>query len=94
VIRLNYPRWILLGACFLLITANVFNIAADLGGMGASAAMVTGINANICMLFFTGLIVSFLFWSSYKQIARVFKWITLVLLAYVATAFFSHGGAR
>jgi Mn2+/Fe2+ NRAMP family transporter len=36
------------------------------------------------------LIVSFLFWSSYRQIARVFKWITLVLLAYVATAFFAH----
>ncbi len=31
-------------------------------------------------------IVAFLFWSSYRQIARIFKWITLVLLAYVATA--------
>jgi Mn2+/Fe2+ NRAMP family transporter len=41
-------------------------------------------------VFFTGLIVSFLFWSSYRQIARVFKWITLVLLAYVATAFLSR----
>jgi NRAMP (natural resistance-associated macrophage protein)-like metal ion transporter len=90
VIRLNYPRWILWGACFLLITANVFNIAADLGGMGESAAMVTGVNAKFWTLFFTGLIVSFLFWSSYRQIARVFKWITLVLLAYVATAFFAH----
>jgi len=90
VIRLNYPRWILWGACFLLITANVFNIAADLGGMGESAALVTGVNAKIWTLFFTGLIVSFLFWSSYRQIARVFKWMTLVLLAYVATAFFAH----
>ena len=90
VIRLNYPRWILWGACFLLITANVFNIAADLGGMGESAAMVTGVNAKIWTILFSGLIVSFLFWSSYRQIARVFKWITLVLLAYVATAFLSH----
>jgi Mn2+/Fe2+ NRAMP family transporter len=68
----------------------VFNIAADLGGMGESAAMVTGVNAKIWTLFFTGLIVSFLFWSSYRQIARVFKLITLVLLAYVATAFFAR----
>lgn len=90
VIRLNYPRWILWGACFLLITANVFNIAADLGGMGESAAMVTGVGAKLWTLVFSGLIVSFLFWSSYRQIARVFKWITLVLLAYVATAFFAH----
>jgi NRAMP (natural resistance-associated macrophage protein)-like metal ion transporter len=81
VIRLHYPRWILWGACFLLITANVFNIAADLAGMGESAAMVTGVNAKIWTIFVAGLIVSFLFWSSYRQIAQVFKWITLVLLA-------------
>lgn len=90
VIRREYPRSILWGACFLLVLANVINIAADLGGMGESAAMVTGINATIWTVLFTALIVSFLFWSSYRQIARVFKWITLVLLAYVATAFFVH----
>jgi Mn2+/Fe2+ NRAMP family transporter len=32
-------------------------------------------------------IVSLLMWSSYRSIARVFKWLTLVLLAYVLTAF-------
>ncbi|HTP30883.1 MAG TPA: Nramp family divalent metal transporter [Candidatus Acidoferrales bacterium] len=90
VIRLHYPRWVLWGACLLLVIANVINIAADLGGMGESAAMVTGVSAKVWTVFFTALIVSFLFWSSYRRIARVFKWITLVLLAYVATAFFAH----
>lgn len=90
VIRMHYPRWVLWGACLLLVTANVINIAADLGGMGESAAMVTGVSGKIWTLLFTALIVGFLFWSSYRQIARVFKWITLVLLAYVATAFFAH----
>jgi NRAMP (natural resistance-associated macrophage protein)-like metal ion transporter len=90
VIRLNYPRWILWCACLLLVTANVINVAADLGGMGEATAMVTGVNAKIWILFFAALIVSFLFWSSYRQIARVFKWTTLVLLAYVATAFLGH----
>jgi NRAMP (natural resistance-associated macrophage protein)-like metal ion transporter len=90
VIRLHYPRWVLRGACLLLVTANVINIAADLAGMGETAAMVSGVSARIWTFVFTALIVSFLFWSSYRQIARVFKWITLVLLAYVATAFFAH----
>jgi NRAMP (natural resistance-associated macrophage protein)-like metal ion transporter len=90
VIRLHYPRWILWSACLLLITANVFNIAADLGGMGEAAAMVAAVSAKIWTILFTSLIVSFLFWSSYRQVARVFKWITLVLLAYVTTAFFAH----
>jgi Mn2+/Fe2+ NRAMP family transporter len=58
--------------------------------MGEAAGMVSGANAKIWTLLFTALIVSFLFWSSYRQIARVFKWITLVLLAYVATAFLAH----
>jgi Mn2+/Fe2+ NRAMP family transporter len=35
-------------------------------------------------------IVVLLMWSSYRAIARVFKWLTLVLLAYVATAFVAH----
>src|SRR5579863_6609049 len=90
VIRMNYPRWVLWGACLLLVTANVVNIAADLGGMGESAAMVTGVSPKLWTVLFTALIVSFLFWSSYRQIARVFKWMTLVLLAYVVTAFFAH----
>ncbi len=90
VIRLRYPRWVLWGACLLLTIANVINIAADLGGMGAAMEMVTGITRLFWTFFFTALILSFLFWSSYRQIARVFKWITLVLLAYVATGFLAH----
>ena len=74
VIRMHYPRWVLWGACLLLVTTNVINIAADLGGMGESAAMVTGVSAKVWTLLFTALIVSFLFWSSYRQIARVYKW--------------------
>src|SRR6185369_5696065 len=33
---------------------------------------------------YAALIVSMLFWSSYRWIARTFKWLTLVLFAYVA----------
>ena len=90
VIRHNYPKWVLWGACSLLIVANVINIAADLGGMGESAEMVTGVSGKLWTVLFTVVIVSFLFWSSYRQIARTFKWITLVLLAYVVTAYFAH----
>ena len=90
VVRRRYSRWVLWGACLLLVVANVFNIAADLGGMAGAAAMITGIPALIGTPCIAAAIVSFLFWSSYRQIARIFKWITLVLLAYVATAFFAH----
>ncbi len=90
VIRRRYPPWVLWGACALLVIANVINIAADLGGMGQGAEMTTGINALVWIVLFAVVITSFLFWSSYRQIARIFKWLTLVLLAYIATAFFAH----
>src|SRR5262249_49551952 len=45
VLQRSYPRWILWGACLLLIVANVFNIGADLGGMAKATEMVTKINS-------------------------------------------------
>src|ERR1043166_1254329 len=41
VIRRRYSRWVLWGACALLVIANVINIAADLGGMAEATRMVT-----------------------------------------------------
>jgi NRAMP (natural resistance-associated macrophage protein)-like metal ion transporter len=89
VVRRRYSKWVLWGACFLLIVANVINIAADLGGMADATRMLTGVSALVWTPIYTAMIISFLFWSSYRQIARIFKWLTLVLLAYVATAFFA-----
>jgi NRAMP (natural resistance-associated macrophage protein)-like metal ion transporter len=89
VIRRRYSRWVLWGACALLIVANVINIAADLGGMADATQMITGVNSLFWTPVFTLVIVGFLMWSSYRWIARIFKWITLVLLAYVVTAFFA-----
>jgi NRAMP (natural resistance-associated macrophage protein)-like metal ion transporter len=88
-VRRRYSKWVLWAACALLIVANVVNIAADLGGMADATQMITGVNSLVWTPLYTALIVSFLFWSSYRQIARIFKWITLVLLAYIFTAFFA-----
>jgi len=90
VIRERYPRWVLWGACSLLIVANVVNIGADLGGMAAATEMVTGVNSLVWTPVYATLIISLLFWTSYRFIAKVFKWLTLVLFAYVITAFLSH----
>jgi NRAMP (natural resistance-associated macrophage protein)-like metal ion transporter len=90
VIRTRYPAWVLWSACLLLIVANVFNIAADLGGMGDVMHMVTGIPAYWWTPFFAALITALLIWSSYQWMVHVFKWLALVLFAYVITAFLAH----
>jgi NRAMP (natural resistance-associated macrophage protein)-like metal ion transporter len=86
VIRSQYSKWVLWGACFLLVVANTVNIGADLGGMGKVTEMVTGIKAMYWTSLYGVLIGSLLIWSSYDTIARIFKWLTLVLFAYVAAA--------
>ncbi|HZE68628.1 MAG TPA: Nramp family divalent metal transporter [Pyrinomonadaceae bacterium] len=90
VLRRNYPPWVLWGACLLLIVANVVNIGADLGGMAEASEMMTGVNSLVWTPLYAALIISLLFWTSYRFIARTFKWLTLVLFAYVAAAFLAR----
>jgi len=94
VIRRRYSRWILWGACSLLIVANVVNIGADLGGMAEATEMVTGVNSLVWTPVYATLITSLLFWTSYRFIAKIFKWLTLVLFAYVITAFLAQPNWR
>jgi Mn2+/Fe2+ NRAMP family transporter len=74
----------------LLVIANIFNIGADLGGMADALHLVTGVHPYIGTPFFAVLIIGLLFWTSYRTIARIFKWMTLALFAYVITAFLAH----
>jgi NRAMP (natural resistance-associated macrophage protein)-like metal ion transporter len=86
VVRRRYPRPVLWGTCLLLVVANVINIGADLGGMAEATEMVTGVDSRLCTPVYAALVVSFLFFSSYENMARIFKWLTLILFSYVAAA--------
>jgi NRAMP (natural resistance-associated macrophage protein)-like metal ion transporter len=90
VIRRRYSRTVLWGACALLIIANVINIGADLGGMGDATRMIAGGRASLWTLIYGAVIFAMLYFTNYRQIARIFKWLTLVLFAYVAAAFLAH----
>jgi NRAMP (natural resistance-associated macrophage protein)-like metal ion transporter len=90
VVRQRYPRWVVWGACLLLVVANTVNIGADLGGMSAAAQMVTGLPWYFWNPFFAVLLVVLLSFTSYRLMVRVLKWLTLVLFAYVFTAFVVH----
>ena len=90
VLRRHYPRWLLLSACALLLAANTVNIGADLGAMAAVVEMLTGVPALVLVPLFALLILVLLVFETYAVIVRVFKWLTLVLFAYVAAAFFAR----
>ncbi len=89
VIRRQYPRWVLWSSCSILVVANTVNIGADLGGMAKVTEMMTGVPGVYWTPVYAVAIGSLLIWSSYLAIVRVFKWLTLILLSYVLTAFFA-----
>jgi NRAMP (natural resistance-associated macrophage protein)-like metal ion transporter len=89
-VRQHYPRWLLLGACVILLVANVFNIAADLGGMAEAAAMLTGLPALPLLALFGIGITLITVYTSYATFARYLKWLTAVLFAYIIAAYLAR----
>jgi hypothetical protein len=62
---------------------DIFNIGADLGGTADAMQMMSSIHAYYWTPIFAALIIALLMWTSYNIMARVFKWLTLVLFTYV-----------
>lgn len=84
-----YPRWVLHLCTALLFIANVFNIGADLGAMAAAAQLLSAhVPFEGYVIFFAVLGLVLQIFTSYKTYAQYLKWLALVLLAYVVTAFF------
>src|SRR6516164_2462877 len=70
----------------LLAAANVINIGADIGALGAAAALIIHIPVAALMIGFTALILAREIAVSYRRYAKILKWLTVSLLAYPVTA--------
>jgi NRAMP (natural resistance-associated macrophage protein)-like metal ion transporter len=71
----------------MLLAANLINIGADIGALGAASALIIHVPVAVLMVGFTALILALEIAVSYRRYARVLKWLTLSLLAYPVTAF-------
>ena len=85
--RKKFPKWLIIAAAFALLIANTINVGADLSGMADAAQMLTGLNSFYYVVFFGLTITLATIWFRYFHIARILKWLALVLFAYVITAF-------
>lgn len=81
------PRWAVILLVALLFCANTINIGADLAAMGEASALVTGWGRHGLTIFFAVLSLLLQFFVPYHRYASLLKWLTLVLLAYVALLF-------
>jgi Mn2+/Fe2+ NRAMP family transporter len=85
-IRRHYSAAILYPLVGLLLIANVINLGADLGAMGAALQLVIGGPALFYTVGFGVVSVIGAVALPYKQYAEYLKWTTLVLFVYAATA--------
>ena len=90
IMRKRLPRAVAYGLAALVIAANTFNVGADLGGMGAAANLIVPIPVEAWVFFFGIALICVQIWLPYAALENVFKWLTVVLFAYVITAFIVH----
>lgn len=86
-LRRHYPPALLRVVVLLLLIANVINLGADLGAMGAVLALIVpGPVLAYTALFGLACVLLEVF-LSYARYERILKWTTLSLFAYVGVVF-------
>lgn len=86
VIQDNYPRWIVYAALIGVLIGNVFEAAADVGGMAAAINILIPIPISWLTIPTMSAILILQIWGSYTLIRNIFRCLSLILLAYVAAA--------
>ena len=86
-LRRHYPRWLSNGTVGLLLLANVINLGADLGAMGAALKLLIDGPALLYVALF-GLLSAWLeIFTHYARYVSILKWLCLSLFSYVICAF-------
>jgi NRAMP (natural resistance-associated macrophage protein)-like metal ion transporter len=86
-VRHFYPAWMLYVVIVLLVIANIINLGADIGAMGAAVNLIVGGPALLYCVLFALISVVLQIQIPYQTYSRILKWMTLSLFAYVGTIF-------
>ena len=86
VIKDHYPRWILWPALIGVLIGNTIEAAADLGGMAAALNLFVPVPIPLIVVAVALTILAFQIWGSYTLIRNIFRWLALVLFAYMGSA--------
>ncbi len=86
-IRQHYPPGLLYTIVGLLLVANTINIAADVAAMADALKLMIGGSTHFYVVGFGVLSLLLQLFIPYSRYVHLLKWLTLALLAYVATVF-------
>ena len=89
-IRAHYSPWLLRAIVGLLLVANIINLGADLGAMGAALQLLVGGPMGLYVVGFAVGSALLEVFVSYERYVAILKWTSFTLLAYVAVALVVH----
>ncbi|MBA2918929.1 MULTISPECIES: Nramp family divalent metal transporter [Sphingomonas] len=85
-IRDQFPRWVLVPMVVLAFAGNIIEAAADLGGIASALNLLVPVPIPAIVVAAAALIYGVQYFGSYTLIRAMFRWLALVLFAYVAAA--------
>ena len=89
-LRKSYSKLLLYSVLVTMSIANVFNLGADIGAMGAGVGLLLpGKISLFTVTFGIGSLIAVVF-IPYSAYVKYLKWLTLSLFAYVGVVFFVH----
>ena len=89
-LRRHYPAWLSGSIVLLLLIANLINLGADLGAMGAALKLLIGGPALLYVVLFGTLSAGLQIFTRYARYVSILKWGCLSLFSYVICAFIVH----
>lgn len=87
VLTERYRKCTVISLVGLLVVANIINIGADLGAMGASLALFIDIKPYMGAIIFAFIVILMELFFQYHLYSRIMKWLTISIFAYIATGF-------
>jgi NRAMP (natural resistance-associated macrophage protein)-like metal ion transporter len=86
-LRRHYPRWLSGSVVTLLLVANLINLGADLGAMGAALKLMIHGPALLYVVLFGALSAGLQIFTRYARYISYLKYLCLALFSYVICAF-------
>jgi Mn2+/Fe2+ NRAMP family transporter len=88
--RRYYPRWLVYTLVSSILVANIINLAADIGAMGAATELLIGGPSTLYAALFAAISLGLQMYVPFSRYSPYLKFLTLTLFAYVGTIFVVH----
>jgi NRAMP (natural resistance-associated macrophage protein)-like metal ion transporter len=82
-IKKNYSQKVLYPVLLALLIANTINAGTDIGAIAAALNLLIPVPTILMIVPIAVVIIVLQIWISYRRIAKIFKWLTLTLFAYI-----------